>query len=329
MRVPFLRFCLIALLHLSCGCDQLSQKLGLGEKKASDEGALQSEKHGHEKGSAAPASTSGNTPANAVAQAQEPDNAAQFNADYEKWKLRAVEEFPEIGKAGSRFNQQFLLEAKKLRESNAPELAHPNWPYLLALMVNTSLERSGGTQPGGAPISPVGSPKTGAGANVPQPSEPQDMSDRFGNYAVSDLTKMRTLPKGGTFKGTITRVEKQIASGDLDIVMTLDGILLCEINLDRNTSESRTSSGYYSPSYYYRGSSKHSNLLEVIQEQNSLKLVEKQTASTRSSYTGRTYTQTGRRDLLTLAVGQTVFVEGMLLLKANKKPFLKGIIKSD
>ena len=34
--------------------------------------------------------------------------------EYEKWKKRAVEEFPDIGVAGSRFNQHFLLEAKKM-----------------------------------------------------------------------------------------------------------------------------------------------------------------------------------------------------------------------
>jgi hypothetical protein len=55
--------------------------------------------------------------------------------------------------------------------------------------------------------------------------------------------------------------------------------------------------------------------------------VEKQSASSRSVYTGKTYTQTGRRDILTLSVGQTISVEGLRLLKANKKPLLKGIIK--
>jgi hypothetical protein len=329
MKVSFQLFCLLALLHLSCGCDQMSQKLGLGEKKTSDSGNLQSEKPGPEKGPAGPAGTSGNTSASAVSQAQQPDEAAQFNADYEKWKLRAVEEFPEIGKAGSRFNQQFLLEAKKLRESNAPELAHPNWPYLLALMVNTSLERSANTQAAGILRPEVPSPRTDTQTNSPPIQAQPEASERFGNFAVSDLAKLRTLPKGGVFRGTITRVEKQVASGDLDIVMTLDGLLQCEINLDRNTKATRNASGYYDHFYYYSGSSRHSNLLEVIQEQNSLKLVEKQTASTRSSYTGRTYTQTGRRDLLTLSVGQTVSVEGILLLKANKKPFLKGIVKFD
>jgi hypothetical protein len=94
---------------------------------------------------------------------------------------------------------------------------------------------------------------------------------------------MRTLPKGGVFKGTITRVEKQIAAEDLDIVMTLDGLLPCEINPDRNTHATRNLNGYYDPIFYYTGSAKHSNVLEVIQEQNALKLVEKQSASTRSS----------------------------------------------
>lgn len=327
MKVPIRLLGLIVLLYLFSGCDQLSQKLGLEQKSLPEKGHPSAEKPIAEKAPSAPEGTPGNNLPGAVAKASQADEAAQFNADYEKWKLRAVEEFPEIGKAGSRFNQQFLLEAKKLRESNAPELAHPNWPYLLALMVNTSLERSANSQAAGNPNPEANPPRSNPPTNAPQTQEQQDNSERFGNYTVSDLTKMRTLPKGGVFKGTITRVEKQIASGDLDIVMTLDGILQCEINLDRNSSETRTSSGYYPFSFYYRGSSRNSTSLEVIQEQNSLKLVEKQTASMRSVYSGKTYTQTGRADLLTLSVGQTVSVEGILLVKANKKPFLKGIIR--
>jgi hypothetical protein len=222
-----------------------------------------------------------------------------------------------------------LIEAKRLRESNAPELAHPNWPYLLALQVNTSLERLKTSTPPQNPQQENPSTKIETRTNTPQAQEPQNNADRFGSYAVADLVKMRELPKGGVFRGTITKAEKQIASGDLDIVLVLDGILGCEINLDRNTSASRTANGFYEPIYYYRGSSRHSSSLEVIQEQNSLKLVEKNTASTRSYYSGKTYTESGKRDLLTLRVGQTVSVEGMLLLKANKKPFLKGIIKPD
>jgi hypothetical protein len=140
---------------------------------------------------------------------------------------------------------------------------------------------------------------------------------------------MKSLPKGGVFKGTVTKVEKQIAAGDLDIVLVLDGILQCEINLDRNANATRSSNGFYSPIYYYSGSARHSSTLEIIEDRNSLKLVEKQSASLRSNYSGKTYTRTDRADLLTLAVGQTVSVEGMLLLKANKKPFLKGIIRQD
>ena len=316
MKAPSTLFVLLLLLPLFCGCDQISQKLGLRTKEGAEE-------------SPQPTATPVSEGTNAAAKAQQDAEAAQFNADYEKWKIRAVEEFPEIGIAGSRFNQQFLLEAKKLRENNALELAHPNWPYLLALQVNTSIERSKNPPPAQSIQAEGNTAKSSAQTNATPPPEQQDSSERFGSYAVADLTKMRTLPKGGVFKGTITRVEKQIAAGDLDVVMTLDGLLQCEINLDRNTSETRSSSGYYSPIYYYRGSSKHSNLLEVIQEQNSLKLVEKQTASSRSSSTGRTYTTTGRVDLLTLKVGQTVSVEGMLLLKANKKPLLKGILKFD
>jgi hypothetical protein len=324
MKVPIRLFGSLVVLHLFGGCDQLSQKLGLENKSPTEEGIPPAEKV-----PSAPEGTSGNNPPGSLAKASQADEAAQFNADYEKWKLRAVEEFPEIGKAGSRFNQQFLIEAKKLRESNAPELAHPNWPYLLALQVNTSLERQKNATPPQASLQENTPTKIDVQNNISPPQDQQKNTDRFGSYDVADLTKMRELPKGGVFRGTITKVEKQIASGELDIVLVLDGILSCEINLDRNTNASRTANGFYEPIYYYRSSSRHSSLLEVIQEQNSLKLVEKNTASMRSSYTGRTYTESARRDLLTLKVGQTVSVEGMLLLKANKKPLLKGIIRTD
>lgn len=312
------------LLTLYCGCDQMSQKLGLPAKSdVTTPGNPPPHPGSQELPTTAAKSADPSTGA------AKTDEAAQFNADYEKWKLRAVEEFPEIGVAGSRFNQLFLIEAKKLRESNAPELAHPNWPYLLALQVNTSLERSKNSTPPKNLQPENASGKNDTQTNTSPAQDSANNADRFGSYAVADLTKMRELPKGGIFRGTITKAEKQIASGDLDIVLVLDGILSCEINLDRNTNASRTANGFYDPIFYYRGSSRNSSLLEVIQEPNSLKLVEKNTASTRSSYTGRTYTETGRRDLLTLRVGQTVSVEGMLLIKANKKPLLKGIIKHD
>lgn len=244
MKAPLQLLGLFALLLLCCGCDQLSQKLGIGEKKISDASTPTTEKPATERGHLAPGETSRNTPAATVAKAPPVDEATQFNVDYEKWKLRAVEEFPEIGKAGSRFNQQFLQEAKKLRESNAPELAHPNWPYLLALMVNTSLERSANAQAAGSLRPEVSPTNTSAQTTAAQSQEQPDNPERFGSYRVSDLTKMRTLPKVGVFKGTITRAEKQVASGDLDIVITLDGLLQCEINLDRNTTATRNLNGY-------------------------------------------------------------------------------------
>lgn len=321
-------FCVPLLLSLYCGCDQVSQKLGLPAKSDAPTSPPNTQQTGLQESKPAKAEGAEASAGRPTITRQSEDKA-QFNADYEKWKLRAVEEFPEIGIAGSRFNQQFLNEAKKLRESNAPELAHPNWPYLLALQVNTALERLKNSTP--PQTSQQGNPsaKIETRTATAHSQDPNINTERFGSYAVSDLTRMRELPRGGVFKGTITKVEKQVASGDLDIVLVLDGILGCEINLDRNTTESRTANGFYAPIFYYRGSSRNSNSLEVIQEQNSLKLVEKNTASSRSYYTGRTYTQTGKRDLLTLSVGQTVSVEGMLLLKANKKPFLKGIIKED
>lgn len=312
-----------ACLCSSVACDQLSQRLGISQNSKTEPGETSGASADAQTKSHRVDDSSRESPV-AVGKT-EPAEASQFNADYEKWKLRAVEEFPEIGIAGSRFNELFLLEAKKLRESNAPELLHPNWPYLLALQVNTLLEKQRRQSVASGAQKPAENVQPGSNA----PAEQNDNPDRFGNYAVADLPKLKTLPKGGLFKGTITRLEKQIAAGDLDIVLILDGILLCEINLDRNANSVRTSNGFYAPSFYFGGSSRKSNTLEIIEDRNSLKLVEKQTTSQRSAVSGRTYTQTARSDLLTLSVGQTVSVEGMLLLKANKKPFLKGIIRED
>jgi hypothetical protein len=135
------RFLAITLgLSALCGCDQVGKKLGM---PSNSESASNDSSPGNPGGPSAGAPTNEKTqPAPGSVNAPDAGEAARFNSDYEKWKLRAVEEFPEIGVAGSGFNQQFLLEAKKLRESNAPELAHPNWPYLLALQVNTFLEKN-------------------------------------------------------------------------------------------------------------------------------------------------------------------------------------------
>ena len=270
---------------------------------------------------------------------------AQFNQDYEMWKKRAVDEFPDLGKAGSAFNQQFLSEAKRLRDQNAPELTHPNWPYLLALQVNTSYERNKALSLSQTNANSESPGETGSGnrarstvQGAPNSTSSQKDSERFGTYTIAELARMSPLPRGGVFKGTITRVEKQIAAGDLDIVVVLDGILTCEVNLDRNTSAQRTSSGFYPLSYYYGSgtNSRRTSSLEIVQEQNSLKLVQRTTASNSYSYTtssGRVVSRGGshsdREELLTLRVGQTVDVEGVLLVKANKKPFVKGIIKPD
>ena len=67
---------------------------------------------------------------------------AMFQAEYQKWQAKAVEEFPALGVAGSPLNQQFLKEAKLLMDRAAPELKHSNWPYVLALQIHAQSVRT-------------------------------------------------------------------------------------------------------------------------------------------------------------------------------------------
>ena len=334
---PKLRFISLWALSIFLGCDKLPKKEDLSSKTSPEPaGAVESGTvHGDASSLANQTPSAAETAAETAAaiRSQElKEQAARFNADCELWQKRAMEEFPELGKAGSFFNQQFLIEVKKLRDRNAPELSHPNWPYILALQLNTSVERSRNSASSSNSITIENNTKNQSSLTSKPTEERQEKPDRFSTYSVQELTTMKSLPKGGIFRGTITKVEKQVASGDLDVVIVLDGILYCEVNLDQNISEIRNSDGYYPWNVYYGRGVRRSSSLEVIQEQNSLKLVEKRTASSsyRSPVSGLVYSgsNSNKSDLLTLRVGQTISIEGLLLLKANKKPILKGVLKT-
>ena len=264
------------------------------------------------------------------------------NEILEEWKAKAVAEFPELGIAGSKFNLAFLAEVKSLRDRNSAEMTATNWPYIVALQVNTQIERdklmaelnAKRSENSKAPSQSFRA--TGLGQTMVRAVDGTGAdSGGFGSYRVSELKTMQVAPKGGKFSGLITKIEKPLSLGPLEIAITLDGFLPCEINLDRNTSSvTRSSNGFYPYYYYYAyypSSSKSNSSLRVMIEpnQSSAKLLEVINSSAQSSYTGRVYSDVAKKDLLTLRVGQAVIVEGVLLIKANKKPMLKGILAKE
>jgi hypothetical protein len=260
----------------------------------------------------------------------------------ERWKAKAVAEFPELGIAGSRFNQAFLAEVKILRDRNGAELAVPNWPYIVALQVNTQIERErlmaelNARQSENVKVSPEKSPVL---ESTPPAARAVTRSGTagsgFGSYRVSELKTMQVMPRGGTFSGLITKIEKPLSAGALEVSVTLDGFLPCEINLDRKISPStRSSNGlypYYNYLWDYPLSSKSSSSLRLMMDPNqtSVKLVEITNSSAQSSYSGRVYSDVSRKDLLTLSVGQAATVEGVIFIKSNRKPFLKGVLAKE
>jgi hypothetical protein len=270
--------------------------------------------------------------------------AAQRNDSSEKleeWKAKAVAEFPELGIAGSKFNKAFLAQVKSLKERNGAEMAVPNWPYIVALQVNAQIEREklmaelSAKKSENARATSESSRATGLGQTSVRAADNSGAAGGgFGSYRVSELKTMQVAPKGGKFSGVITKIEKPLSLGPLEIAITLDGFLPCEINLDRNTSSAtRSSNGFYPYDYYYwrySASSRSNSSLRLMIEpnQSSAKLVEVTNSSAQSAYSGRVYSDVARKDLLTLRVGQAVFVEGVVLIKANKKIMLKGILAS-
>jgi hypothetical protein len=259
----------------------------------------------------------------------------------EEWKAKAVAEFPELGIAGSKFNKAFLAEVKGLKERNSAEMAVPNWPYIVALQVNTQLEREklmaelSAKKSENARATSESSRAQGLGQTSVRAVDNSGVAaGEFGSYRVSELKTMQVAPKGGKFSGVITKIEKPLSLGALEIAITLDGFLPCEINLDRNkSSATRSSNGFYPYYYYYSfypSSSRSNSSLRLMIEpnQSSAKLVEVINSSAQSAYSGRVYSDIARKDLLTLRAGQAVVVEGVVLIKANKKPMLKGILAS-
>ena len=82
----------------------------------------------------------------------DPAEDKDFTARYQAAQARAVQEYPELGVAGSPFNTEFLARVKVLRASEASYFKDPEWPYKLAveLSVKNAPQRRVVPVPGGA-----------------------------------------------------------------------------------------------------------------------------------------------------------------------------------
>lgn len=74
---------------------------------------------------------------------------SQTNApsSVQEWQEKAVSEFPDLGVPQSEFNRLFVEQAALLRQTNAPILQEPSWPYRLAQLIAKKLSAQGGTEP--------------------------------------------------------------------------------------------------------------------------------------------------------------------------------------
>ena len=133
-----------------------------------------------------------------------PANSAEFAKQYEASKTQAVQEFPDLGKAGTHMNTRFVARAKQLSEQNAAELKYPNWPYLLAVEVKAELAAA---------------------------SKTATALDRVGKvYTVQELKALGTLPGAAVVTGRVTKFEEiGVSAGMLSVV--LDDMLKCELTM--------------------------------------------------------------------------------------------------
>jgi hypothetical protein len=133
-----------------------------------------------------------------------PAPSADFAREYEGWKTRAVQEFPDLGKAGTPMNTRFVAQAKQLSEQNAGEMKYPNWPYLLAVKINAELAAS-----------PKTGPVVGGLGRV---------------YTIPDLKALSTLPGAAVVMGRVTKFD-EIGMPPGVLLVVLDDTLKCEVTM--------------------------------------------------------------------------------------------------
>lgn len=169
-----MRKILFSALLIFSGCDKLSPKPNLGPGAKPADAAEAAAKKAQEKLAADP----------------------EYAKGYESAKARAVSEFPALGVAGSPFNVAFVTQANRMKDTHAQELSAPDWPYKLALRVNTE--------------------QTKARADLYKPGTV---------LSVADLSTLKPIPAGACVSGHITQ-----AYGGRMADITLDNALRCEIS---------------------------------------------------------------------------------------------------
>jgi hypothetical protein len=136
-----------------------------------------------------------------------------FAKECEGWKARAVQEFPDLGKAGTAMNSRFVERAKQLSGQKSEELKYPNWPYLLAVKINAELAMAS---------------KGKVNAGTPGITAGVDGVGRV--YSVQELKALSVLPGAAVVMGRVTKFDETgLPLGVLMVV--LDDALKCELTL--------------------------------------------------------------------------------------------------
>jgi hypothetical protein len=149
-----------------------------------------------------------------------------FAKEYEDWKARAVKEFPDLGKTGTVMNTRFLEAAKELSDRNGEELKYPNWPYLLAVKVNSSLAAA--PKPG-PPVQAASASPVPASAPAVRPAELGRI------YTIPELKALGALPSAAVVTGRVTKFDDiGLPPGVLSVV--LDDALKCELTMVESSS---------------------------------------------------------------------------------------------
>ena len=268
---------------------------------------------------------------------------SEFKASYDAWTKRALAEFPELGVANSSMNTLFLARVKLMREHNSHELRYPNWPYVLAVQIS---QESNKEKAATAKIPPV-NPKTGTMAKTLESSPESRKNDTPINqsksqvqhsvspkedwtWTVKELSQLATMPSRATVKGTVTKIQKQIAGDPFDVILTLDNVLACEINVRQAMQAEQAHT--HSPSYPYYGVTQSSNL-ELIYESSSVRLRQRNVSTVTRNlpyyysdywYNNRSSVSVNQRDLLVIKLGDNKSIKGILTRKPSGKVVLKG-----
>ncbi len=223
-----------------------------------------------------------------------------FDTAFENSKARAVRDFPALGVAGSAFNREFLARVQVLQTIKSDELRDPNWPYIVAGQVhlalsapsrmplptlpaaniptvpNLPLPQTTGGQYNTAPLAQNTSPASGA------PSHTPTLQSTAGNpFLVTELANMDPLPTSGFVRGAITKLDRGSSLSPVEMVLTLDGLMTCMVDLT--------------------GITNHDGRWEIVRKDESLQLIVR---------------SRGKPHVIrTFSIGQTITVEGLISRK--------------